>query len=57
MSRKPLSYTKFAITTFNAHYFSSGRSDHHFVVLDEKDNQRKRAGSRAMFEFSWFGLS
>ena len=47
-----ISYTKFAITTFKAHYFSSALSDPHFVVLDEKNNQRKRAGSRAMFEFS-----
>ena len=52
-----ISYTKFAIATFNAHYFSSGLSDPHFIVLDEKNNQRKRAGSRAMSEFSWFGMS
>ena len=29
----------------------------HFVVLYEKSNQRKRAGSRAVFEFSWFEMS
>ena len=51
-----ISYTKLRLpllmrTTFQAVFGP------HFVVLDEKSNKRKRAGRRAVFEFSWVGMS